>query len=106
MKKTLILLVSLVMASVVAAQQDTSLEAFREQYVKLSSLYAKNPDDVANLMDMAHFYSNTNNPQYNLPNAADLLGRAEELYTLWLQDKGRYRDLQRLIKRGITLSLI
>ena len=106
MKKTLILLVSLVMASVVAAQQDTSLEAFREQYVKLSSQYAKNPDDVANLMDMAHFYSNTNNPQYNLPNAADLLGRAEELYTLWLQDKGRYRDLQRLIKRGITLSLI
>ena len=97
---------SLLLASTVAAQQDSLSEAFREQYVLLNSQYAKNPDDVANLMDMAHFYSNADNPQYNLAYAADLLGRAEELYTLWLQDKGRYRDMQRLIKKGITLSLI
>ena len=106
MKKTLILLVSVLLAVTVAAQEDATTDVFREQYIQLSSQYAKNPDDVANLMDMARFYSNADNPQYNLAYAADLLGRAEELYTLWLQDKGRYRDMQRLIKKGITLSLI
>ncbi len=106
MKRTLLLLVSVLLASIVAAQEETATDVFREQYIQLSSQYAKNPDDVANLMDMAHFYTNADNPQYNLAYAADLLGRAEELYTLWLQDKGRYRDMQRLIKKGITLSLI
>lgn len=106
MKKTLILLVSLLLSGTVIAQQDSLLGVFREQYVKYSSRFVKNPDDIVNLMDMARFYSHPDNPQFNLASSADILARTEELYTLWLQDKHRYRDLQRLIKKGITLSLI
>ena len=104
MKRTLLLFVSVLLTITMSAQEDATTDVFREQYIQLSSQYSKNPDDVANLMDMARFYSNPDNPQYNLAYAADLLGRSEELYTLWLQDKGRYRDMQRLIKKGIFLS--
>ena len=90
----------------VKGQTDSTSNAFRSLYVTLSNQYVKHPDDVANLLDMATFYAHKDNPQHNYVHAAQYLQRAEELYTAWLQDRGRYRDMQKLIKKGITLTLI
>lgn len=99
-------MVTLLMAEVVVGQGDTVSTSFREQYVRLSKEYSKAPDNVANLMELATFYSMLENPHYNLTLAAGYARRAEELYTAWIQDKGRYRDVQKLIRKGITIPVI
>ena len=106
MKRLLILMASVLLCTAVVGQEVDRTEEFRQLYVTLSRAYAKNPDDVANLIDMARYYSHPDSPQRNLATAATHLVRAEALYTAWLQDRGRYRDLQKLIKKGITLNLI
>ena len=106
MKRLLITLTCLLLGTTAIAQQSPSADEFRQLYVTLSNNYAKNPDDIINLMDLARYYSNSDNPQRSLTDAARHLSRAEALYTAWLQDRGRYRDLQKLIRRGITLTLI
>ena len=106
MKRLTVILLCLLLAAVASAQEATPADDFRALYVTLSNKYVKNPDDVANLIDLARFHSRTDSPQFNLPLANQYLTRAETLYTEWLQDRGRYRDLQKLIRQGITLSLI
>lgn len=106
MKRLTAILLCLLLAAVASAQEATPVDDFRALYVTLSNKYVKNPDDVANLIDLARFHSCTDSPQFNLPLANQYLTRAETLYTEWLQDRGRYRDLQKLIRQGITLSLI
>ena len=106
MKRLTAILLCLLLAAVASAQEATTADDFRALYVTLSNKYVKNPDDVANLIDLARFHSRTDSPQFNLPLANQYLTRAETLYTEWLQDRGRYRDLQKLIRQGITLSLI
>ena len=106
MKRLLILMASVLLCTAVVGQEVDRTEEFRQLYVTLSRAYAKNPDDVANLIDLARYYSHPDSPQRNLATAATHLVRAEALYTAWLQDRGRYRDLQKLIKKGITLNLI
>lgn len=106
MNRLPILLALLLLCTPLLAQEDQHADQFRELYTTLSSTYARNPDDVANLIELAHYYSHPDSPQRNLVAAASHLARAEELYTAWLQDRSRYRDLQKLIKKGITLTLI
>ena len=106
MKRLLFLLAGLLLTLQAVGQDPVSAETYREQYVALSGKYTKNPTDVANLIDMAQFFTRADNPLHNLPQAARYARRAEELYSVWLMDRGRYRDMQKLIKKGITLSLI
>ena len=104
MKRITILLVAcVVLMPSVKGQTDSTSNAFRSLYVTLSNQYVKHPDDVANLLDMASFYAHKDNPQHNYVHAAQYLQRAEELYTAWLQDRGRYRDMQKLIKNALFL---
>ena len=106
MKRLLFLFAGLLLTLQAVGQDPVSAETYREQYVALSGKYTKNPTDVANLIDMAQFFTRADNPLHNLPQAARYARRAEEIYSAWLMDRGRYRDMQKLIKKGITLSLI
>ena len=106
MKRLFPLLAALLLCAALPAQEAPHADQFRELYTTLSTAYARNPDDVANLMELAHYYSHPDSPQRNFAAAATHLARAEALYTAWLQDRSRYRDLQKLIKKGITLTLI
>lgn len=106
MKRLVSLLLAVLIAEVAMSQSDSVLSVYRDQYIQLSREYAKSPDNVANLMEMASFYSQSENPYYSLTLAAGYAKRGEELYTAWVQDKGRYRDVQKLIRKGITIPVI
>ena len=106
MKRVLSLLFLVVACKVSVGQDDSVFTSYKEQYVRLSKEYAQSPDNVANLMDMAAFYSQPENPYNSLTLAAEYAKRAEVLYTAWVQDKGRYRDMQKLIRKGITIPVI
>ena len=94
------------LAGVAMGQSDSVLAVYSERYALLGREYAKAPDNVANLMEMAEFYSQQDNPYYNLSLAAGYAKRSEVLYTAWVQDKSRYRDVQKLIRKGITIPVI
>ena len=106
MKRLSLALLCLMLAVCAAAQDTPPADDYRALHATLSSRYVKNPDDIANLLDLARLHSRPDSPLLDLPQAAAYLSRAEDLYAAWLMDRGRYRDLQRLIKQGITLSLI
>lgn len=90
----------------VQGQEGSMAELLRKQYEEASLQYAKEPDNVAVLMEMARLVSNTECAQYSLTQAADYLGKAEEIYTARALDKGRYNEMQKLIRKGITLPVI
>lgn len=106
MKRILSIVPVMLMAFALQGQNDSLLNAYGEQYVRLSKIYAKAPDNVANLLDMADFFSQTENPHYSLTLSAEYSRRAEEQYVEFLKDKDRYRDVQKLIRKGITLPVI
>ena len=106
MKRLVSLLLAILAFGVAMGQADSVLSVYRDQYIQLSREYAKSPDNVANLMEMAVFYSQQDNPYQSLTLAAGYAKRAEVLYTAWVQDKGRYRDVQKLIRKGITIPVI
>ena len=80
----------------VQGQEGSMAELLRKQYEEASLQYAKEPDNVAVLMEMARLVSNTECAQYSLTQAADYLGKAEEIYTARALDKGRYNEMQKL----------
>ena len=106
MKKTALFLLLLLAATSLWSQDDTVANRFREQYARLGKEYTQWPDNVVNLMEMADFFSNPDNPHYNLPLAAGYAKRAEAIYTLWVPDKKKYREVQKFIRKGITIPVI
>ncbi|MCQ2282069.1 MAG: OmpA family protein [Bacteroidales bacterium] len=86
--------------------QNKMADPYREQYVKLYREYAKNADNVANLIALADFFSIAENPQYDLPLATEYIVHAEKLYTEWVQDPKRFHDVQKLIRKGVTITTI
>ena len=105
MKKLVPILLSLLFAGVLHGQSPQP-DPYQQQYVSLYKEYAKNPDDVANLISMAEFFADAANPQFNLPMAYGFIRRAEELFTVAVQDRRRYREVQKLIRHGVTVNSI
>ena len=103
MKRLVPILLSLLFAGVLYGQTPQP-DAYQQQYVGLYREYAKNPDDVANLIRMAEFFADAANPQFNLPLAYGYIKRAEEIYTMAVQDRRRYREVQKLIRHGVTVN--
>jgi len=105
MKKRLPILLALLFAGM-AFGQTPQADPYQQQYVGLYKAYSQNPDDVANLISMAEFFADAANPQFNLPLSYSYIKRAEELYTQAVQDKKRYREVQKLIRAGVTVTSI
>ena len=106
MKKTALSLLLLLAATSLWCQDDSVANRFREQYARLGKEYSQSPDNVVILMEMADFFSNPDNPHYNLPLAAGYAKKAEAIYTLWVPDKKKYREVQKFIRKGITIPVI
>ena len=106
MKRMLSIWLSVLSLGIAMGQNDSTIAVYEEQFVQLNKAYAKAPSDVANLLDMAAFYSQQGSPYYNLTMAAGYAQRAETIYTAWVQDKGRYREVQKLIRKGVTIPVI
>jgi len=103
MKKLLPILLMLFLVGATYGQTPAA-DTYQQQYVGLYKEYAKNPDDVANLISMAEFFADAANPQFSLPLAYSYIKRAEVLYTQAVQDKKRYREVQKLIRSGVTVT--
>ena len=104
---TLVLLLLASNLLIAQEQKDTNYaEYYRMQYARVYKAYAQNPDDVANLMAMAEFYSSTNNPMRNLPMAMRYVQKAEKNYVAMIDDRDRYKEVSRLIRNKITLAAV
>ena len=105
MKKLLPILLTLFFTGALFGQTPQA-DPYQEQYVSFYKVYSQNPDDVANLISMAEFFSDPVNPQFNLPLAYSYFKRAEEVYTQAVQDKKRYREVQKLIRAGVSITTL
>lgn len=104
MKKSLPIFLLLVLSLGVYAQADK--DVYQQEYVQLYKAFAQDPTDVANLVDMAEFFADSLNPQYNLPLAIGYYRQAEDVYTKWVNDPSRTRDLRKLVRKGITIATL
>lgn len=87
-----------------AADSDTNrFEHYKKQYTKLHDNYMLSPNDVANIAALAYFYSEADNPMRNLPLAMDYIQVSEIKYKELISDKNRYREVNKLIKKGFTI---
>lgn len=106
MKRLLLLLAALMMGMAVMAQTPTAEPSYSEQYRQLYQLFAKEPNNVANLIDMAVFFAQADNPLCNYPQAYSYISQAETLFADLVQDNSRYREAQKVLRKGVSIGLI
>ncbi len=78
---------------------------YKARFARLGEAYAREPENVENLYNMALFYFDNSCPMRNLPVAMTFAVRAERLYSEMLE-ADRLRDLRQLMDKGIDLASI
>ncbi|MCR5193050.1 MAG: hypothetical protein K6D59_07070 [Bacteroidales bacterium] len=107
MKRYTLLLVFLSLTFALSAQNDSKdKEEYTHQYNKLYKSYLKEPTNVATMLEMALFYSDTLNPMLDYPTAMNYITAAETRYIEVLEDREKYKEASRLIKKKITIVLV
>ncbi len=86
-----------------AAGDTNRFEHYKNEYTKLHNNYVKSPNDIAAIAALAYFYSEADNPMRNLPLAMDYIQISEKKYRELALDKSKYREVNRLIKKGFTI---
>ena len=104
MKKSIILLAALALSIAAKAQGDVS--QYSHQYEKLYKAYVKEPENVANNYALAAFYADTANPMRNYATAMKYICTAEEQFVTILEDRDKYKEVKRLLKRNINIQLL
>ena len=79
---------------------------YQRQYATLYKEYAKNRENIGNLIAMSQFFADTANPQFNLPQAGTFIRRAESLYTDWVANDKHYNEIFKLMRKGVSLNYI
>lgn len=79
---------------------------YQEQCAVLFKEYAKDPDNIANLVDLSAFYALSDNPQYSLPQAYNYICKAETLFVKYLDDDDKYSVVKKLMRKKITIITI
>lgn len=105
MKRLFVFLFVVALAGVVWGQEKDA-EYYRAQYSKVNKAYAKDPTDVAVLMDMVNYYAAEANPLRNFPLAMNHVKAAEKRYIQMIEDNSHYKEVSHLIKKQITLESI
>ena len=107
MKKLLIIFGSFLMATAAMSQSDLldSLSDYSSRFTKLNKAYAKSPDNVEALYNLAQFYFDNSHPMRNLPMAMKYIQRAEACH-IKLIENDHTGELARLVRNGITLTSI
>lgn len=103
--KTIIWLAALLIATTLSAQEIDKSQ-YSDQYNKLYKAFVREPNDVQNLLAMALFYADTANPMQDLSLAIRFANEAESLYVNILEDRDRYNEAKKLIKKKITIALV
>ena len=99
------ILMTCVLATVAMAQVSPSdaLVDYQERFTRLNKAYAKEPDNVENLYNMAMFYFDNSHPMRNLPMAMKYIQRAEAKH-IELLENDKIGELTRLTRKNITLT--
>ena len=108
MKKALLLIIVLVITLPLHAQdepENTGIE-YGRKYAELYKAYVQEPENVANNYALALFYSDTLNPMLNYALAMRYISAAEEHYIAIVEDRSKYKEVSRLIKKKITVVLV
>lgn len=108
MKKILTILVCFLTAAAAFCQVDAvddSASDYESRFTRLNRAYAKAPNDVDALFDMAVFYFDNTNPMRNLPMAMKYIQRAETRHIELLENE-KLGELTRLARKNITLFTI
>lgn len=79
---------------------------YQAQCAVLFSEYAKDPSNIANLVELSTFYAQPDNPQYSLPQAYNYICKAETLFVKYLDDDEMYGVVKKLIRKKITIITI
>ena len=98
------ILMTCALAAVGVAQVSPSdaLGDYEDRFTKLNKAYAKEPDNVENLYNMAMFYFDNSHPMRNLPMAMKYIQRAETKH-IELLENDKLGELTRLARKNITL---
>lgn len=79
---------------------------FESQYKTLYSAYCENPTDVTNLLNLTDFYIDRNNPLRNFIYAKKYMRMARTQYLSLVGNDKYYRELNKLMKKGVTIDSI
>ncbi len=107
MKKFLLITTCCLLASAAMAQNSLvdSLSDYQARFTKLNKAYAKSPDNVETLFNLAQFYFDNSHPMRNLPMAMKYIQRAEKCH-IKLIENDKTGELARLVRNDITLTTI
>ena len=107
MKKLLFTLCLALAATASHAQMSLvdSLADYQGRFTKLNKAYAKDPDNVEALYNMAQFYFDNSHPMRNLPMAMKYAQQAEARQITLLEDN-KDGEVARLGRKGITIFTI
>lgn len=107
MKKLLMIFMTCALAYSAMAQVDPGdvLGDYEERFTRLNKAYAKEPDNVENLYNMALFYFDNSHPMRNLPMAMKYIQRAETKH-IELLENNKLGELTRLARKNITLTTL
>lgn len=78
---------------------------YATRFAEVSSAYAKHPDNVEALYNMAQFYFDNSHPMRDLAQAMTYARRAEERH-IYLLEKNKIKELTRLGRKGIDLTAL
>lgn len=106
MKKTLLLFFALLHASTIIVFAQDDADHYTRLYDKIYKAYVKEPNNVANMLDMAIFYADSINPMHNYATAMKYISAAESEFIEIIQDRNRYREASKLMKKKITIELL
>ncbi len=79
---------------------------YSKQYTQLYKQYVKEPENVAYNLALAEFYCDTLNPLRNYATAMKHITFAEKRYIAIVEDRDKYREVSKLIKKKITVTLV
>lgn len=79
---------------------------YSKQYTQLYKQYVKEPENVVHNLELAEFYCDTLNPLRNYATAMKYITFAEKRYIELVEDRDKYREVNKLIKKKITIQLI
>ena len=73
---------------------------YSKQYTQLYKQYVKEPENVAYNLALAEFYCDTLNPLRNYATAMKHITFAEKRYIAIVEDRDKYREVSKLIKKN------
>ena len=82
------------------------IDFYQKEYNRVYKNYEKNPNSIEVMVEMAEFYSAINNPMRNYSKAIGYIADAETRYIALVNDNSKYKEVNKLIKRKITISSI